>query len=101
MKKQQKPKPKSTHAEHGEKMIEVQIRFWTNKLAKGKGNILPKHCRASGVVKIQSNKVHGIKAISPLPFHSLMDITYVMEKVFIECGITVHTGRKMIKYLVE
>ena len=30
-------------AEHGEKMIEVKIRFWTNSIAEQEGKIIPKH----------------------------------------------------------
>lgn len=30
-------------AQHGQKMIEVKLRFWTDEIAESEGNILPKH----------------------------------------------------------
>lgn len=85
-------------AAHGQKMIEVQIRFWTNDIAEKKGQIIPKHAWASGVVKVESNRAHGIKPENPMPFHSLLDIGAVIEKALIKHGITLHSGRKMKKY---
>jgi hypothetical protein len=85
-------------AEHGQKMIEVQLRFWTNDIAEKKGQIVPKHAWAAGVVKVESNKSHGIQPANPLPFHSLLDLGAVIEKALIQHGITLHSGRKMQKY---
>ena len=85
-------------AEHGQKMIEVQIRFWTNDIAEKEGQILPKHAWASGVVKVESNRSHGIRQGNPLPFHSLLDVGSVIEKSLITHGITLHSSRKMKKY---
>lgn len=45
-------------ARHGEKMIEVKIRFWTDGLASESGKILPKHAWAAGVVRMESNRSH-------------------------------------------
>ncbi len=86
-------------AEHGQKMIEVKIRFWTNDIAEGKDKILPKHAWSSGVVRIQKNKSHDIKPSNPKPFHSLLDIGSVIEKVLIDHKITLHRSKKMEKYL--
>ena len=85
-------------AEHGQKMIEVQIRFWTNDIAEKKGQIVPKHAWAAGVAKVESNKTHGIQQENPLPFHSLLDLGSVIEKALIKHGITLHSGRRMKKY---
>ncbi len=85
-------------AKHGQRMIEVQIRFWTNNIAESKGQIVPKHAWASGVVKVESNKSHGIQAGNPLPFHSLLDVGAVIEKALIQHGITLHPARRMQKY---
>src|SRR5215470_3289448 len=82
----------------GERMIEVKVRFWTNDLAKGVGKILPRHAWSSGVVSIERNKSHGIEPLSPKPFHTLMDLSAVIEKVLIAQGITLHASRKMSKY---
>jgi hypothetical protein len=73
-------------AKHGEKMIELKLCFWTNNIAP-RGKVLPKHGRSRGVVRIQSNKAHGIVAGGPTPFNSLMEIGAVIEKVLIKHGI--------------
>ena len=88
-------------AQHGQKMIEIQLRFWTNDIAEKKGQIVPKHAWTSGVVKVESNKSHGIQAKSPIPFHSLLDVGAVIEKALIQHGITLHPGRKMQKYIED
>ena len=91
----------SKEAVHGEKMIEVKIRFWTNNIAETKGHILPKHGWPSGMVIVPANKSHGISAKDPIPFNSLMEISSVLEQVLIESGITVHPGGKMKSYLSQ
>jgi hypothetical protein len=85
-------------AEHGEKMVEVKLRFWTNNIAEQKGKVIPKHAWSSGVVRIERNDSHGIKPGTPLPFHSLLDVGAVIEKVLVEHGIVLHPSRKMSKY---
>jgi hypothetical protein len=86
-------------AEQGERMIEVKIRFWTNDIAEGKGIVRPKHAWSSGVVRMERNNSHGIVPQSPEPFHSLMDLTSVVEKVLLAHGIVLHTSRRMRKYV--
>ena len=85
-------------AEHGQKMIEVKIRFWTNNIADKPGKVIPKHAWSSGVVRMEANKAHGIKPKNPAPFHTLMDISAIVEKVLINHGIVLHPSRKMKKY---
>lgn len=92
-------KIEAREAEHGKKMIEVKLRFWTNEIAEEKGKVLPKHAWSSGVVRIDSNSSHGIVPASPKPFHSLLDIGAVVEAVLIEHGIVLHPSSKMVKYL--
>lgn len=93
-----KQKP-GVQASHGEKMIEVKVRFWTNNLA-AKGKVVPRSARVGGVVRMQSNEAHGIKAGRPRPFNSLMEIPAAIERVLIEHGIRLHASRKMRKYIV-
>jgi hypothetical protein len=85
-------------AAHGEKMIEVKLRFWTNDIAKEEGKVLPKNAWAAGVVNVERNKTHGINPGPPLPFHSLLDVGAVIEKAIISHGITLHPSKKMTKY---
>ncbi|MBU1023373.1 hypothetical protein KKB99_03700 [bacterium] len=91
----------SREAKYGEKMIEIKVRFWTNDIADEPANVIPKHAWSAGVVRIESNKSHGIKPSQPKPFHSLLDVGAVIEKVLIEQGIVLHVSRKMCKYISD
>lgn len=86
-------------AEHGKKMIEVRVRFWTNDLGGEKGKILPKHAWGAGVVVIDSNNAHGISPSSPVPFNSIADIPAKIEKVLIDHGVTIHPSSRMRRYI--
>jgi hypothetical protein len=88
----------SREAKHGEKMIEVKIRFWTDSIAP-EGHIIPKHALTSGVVRMEANKSHGISPKKPLVFHSLLDVGAVIEKVLLENGVVLHPSQKMKKYI--
>jgi len=88
----------SKEAKQGEKMIEVKIRFWTNDIAPEPGMVIPRNAWAAGVVRIERNKSHSIEPSKPMPFHSLLDVGAVIEKVLIEHDIVLHPGRKMRKY---
>ena len=87
-------------AKHGEKMIEVKVRFWTDAIG-GANQIRPKHGWGSGVVRIAGNKSHGIKPGRPRPFNSMLEIGAVIERVLIEHGIVIHRSKKMKKYTVD
>jgi hypothetical protein len=54
----------SREARHGEKMIEVNI-------APEQGKVIPKHAWTSGVVRMDSNRTHGIVPKKPAVFNSL------------------------------
>jgi hypothetical protein len=86
-------------AQHGQKMIEVRVRFWSNSIAPEKGKIVPKHMWGGGVVRMAPNKAHGITAAGPVPFNSLMDLGAVIEQVLIDNGITVHLSDRMARYI--
>jgi hypothetical protein len=88
----------ATEAKHGEKMIEIKVRFWTNDIAPQEGQIVPKHAWACGVVRMEGNKSHGIVPTQPRVFHSLLDVGAVMEKVLMEQGVVLHPSRRMRKY---
>jgi hypothetical protein len=85
-------------APHGEKMIEVKVRFWTNNIA-GQGKIVPKAARTAGVVRIERNDAHGIKPRKPLPFNTLAEIPAAIERTLIDHGIVLQPSRKMRKYI--
>jgi hypothetical protein len=96
-----KQRTESVKATQGEKMIEVKIRLWTNDIAPNKGDVIPKHAWASGVVMIERNNTHSIEPKNPKPFHSLLDVGSIIEKVLIEHEIMLHPGKKMKKYIAE
>jgi hypothetical protein len=89
----------SREAQEGEKMIEVKLRFWTNAISTEPGKVVPKHAWASGVVRMQCNRSHGIVPSNPRPFNSLLDVGAVIEKVLIDHGVTLHPDSRMRKYL--
>ena len=90
--------PAST-AKHGEKMIEVRIRFWTDGIAEQKDTIIPKHAWDSGVVVMDTNKSHDIAPKSPQPFNSILDLQSVLAKVLGEHGVVLHANRKLRKLI--
>lgn len=92
-------KNKEIKAPHGEKMIEIQVRFWTDGVSRKKGYVVPKNCLAMGVVKLQTNESHGIRQKNPVPFNSLLDLTATIEKVLIQNEIILHKSNKMHKYI--
>jgi hypothetical protein len=96
-----KNKSSAIEAVHGDKMIEVKLRFWTNEIARKPGLIIPKHAWTSGVVRIERNDTHGIKPGAPIPFHSLLDVGTAIQRLLIQQGVVLHTGRVMQKYLTS
>lgn len=85
-------------AAHGEKMIEVKLRFWTNSIAEGDGEVLPKHAWSGGVVRMETNRSHDIVPQAPIPFHSMLDVGRAIEKCLIDHEIQLHPSRRMQKY---
>ena len=86
-------------ARHGEKMIEVRLRFFTNSIA-GEGEILPKHAWTNGMSNMQRNATPDIVPGEWLPFNSLMEIPTVIERLLLKQGIELHLTHKMSKYIV-
>ena len=86
-------------AQHGKRMIEVRLRFWTNDLADGKGRIRPKHAWGAGVIRMDPNDVHRIAGGDPIPFNSVAEIPAKLEKLLIDHGVTIHRSTRMKKYL--
>jgi hypothetical protein len=90
----------SREAKHGEKMIEIKLRFWTDDIAE-QGKVIPKHAWTAGVVRMEANRSHGISPRHPVPFHSLLDVGAIIEKVLIEHGVVLHPSPKMRKYVKD
>jgi hypothetical protein len=56
----------SLEAEHGQKMIEIKLRFWTNDIAGEPGKVIRKHAWSAGVVRVERNTSHGIERTAEL-----------------------------------
>jgi hypothetical protein len=81
-------------AKHGEKMIEVKIRFWTNDIAGTKDKVIRRHAWSSGVVRVERNDAHGISPSRGVPFNSLLDVGVAIEKALVAHGIRrIRAGR--------
>ena len=89
-------------AKHGEKMISIDVRFWTDGIAKEKGMIVPKHAVAAGVVKLNRNDLHGIKTTAdPVLFNTPMQLLTAIEELLIREGITLHLSSTMRRYVLK
>ena len=94
-------KVRGVKASKNERMIEIKLRFWTNGFATRKGYVRPKHAWSGGVVRVERNKTHGIRPNSPKPFHTLLDVGVVIERVLIGHGIILYPGKRMKKYVEQ
>ena len=87
-------------AKHGEKMISLDVRFWTDGIADTQGMIVPKHAVAAGVVKLNRNDSHGIKTTpNPVVFNTPMQLLTAIEKLLIREGVTLHLSSTMRRYV--
>ena len=92
--------PKSRKAPHGERMIEVKVRFFTDGIAKRKGEVISGHGWTKGVVRLTPNETHTIdKNNRPIPFNSLMEIPFAIEKLLMRDGITLFVSKKYLREL--
>lgn len=86
-------------AVHGEKMIEVKVRFFTDHIASGSGMIEPKHAWARGMVRICANQSHGITPGKSVPFNSLAEIPSAIERILIQEKVSLSLSPRMEKYV--
>jgi hypothetical protein len=85
-------------APFGEKMIQLEIRLFTDEIAP-KGKVIPKHAWDTGMVTVQTNSTHGLRKGDPVPFNSLLELPVAIEKLFLKQGIILHSGSRSGKYL--
>ena len=85
-------------APHGEKMIQLDIRLFTDDIA-GAGKIIPKHAWDTGMVTVQTNPSHGLKKGNPIPFNSLLELPGAIEKLLLKQEIVLHVGSRSRKYM--
>src|SRR5712692_9174330 len=59
-------------APHGEKMIQLDVRLFTDEIA-GPGKINPQHAWDPGIVPVQAKPSPRLKKGEPIPFNSLLE----------------------------
>ena len=85
-------------APKGDRMVQVTIRFWTDKITEGEGNIIPGHAWGAGVLTLEANRSHGIESGLYEHFHSMLDLPRALEKLLTKGGISLHTSNRERKY---
>lgn len=85
-------------AKHGEKMIELRVRLWTDQMAEGEGEIVPKHAWGGGTVAIESNPSHGIRSGEHIHFNSMAQLPAAIERALIDSKVVIHKSRRERKY---
>ncbi len=81
-------------ARHGQRTVAVQLRFWTDGIAKGKGKIKPRHAWGGGTVRVATNSAHEITPQRQLIFNSVMELPAIIERALVGAGISIHGGIK-------
>ena len=94
-------KEEAVKALPGERTIRLTLHFWTNGIAEEEGFIVPKQGWSFGTVGLRPNQSHGIEPSEPIPFNSLMELPAKIEELLIREGISLHTARKMAKYIYQ
>ena len=90
MNKENRTDTEEREAKHGEKMISINVRLWTDEIASEKGKIRPKHAWAYGTIRLERNSSHGIESGKAIPFNSLRKLPETIEKVLTDAGIVLH-----------
>jgi hypothetical protein len=88
-------------APHGQKMIELTVRFWTNNISKKKGYVVKREAWDSGTLYLHQNDAHGIRASGALQFYSLLDLPAKIEALITHNGIKLHRGKRSRKYIAD
>jgi len=85
-------------APFGEKMIQLEIRLFTDEIASD-GKVIPKHAWDTGMVTVQTNRSHGLRKGDPVPLNSLLELPASIEKLLLKQGIILHSGSRSAKYV--
>jgi len=75
--------------EHGNRVIKIELHFWTDGIASEKGKVVPKACWDSGTIHVLKNEGHGIERLEPIHFKSLSELEQKLEEAFKKAGIVV------------
>jgi hypothetical protein len=89
-------------AARGERTLTLKVRFWTDKIAEGEGQIVPRHVWGKGMVIVEANRSHGLNRTGEgVAFNSLLELPRAIEKALIAEKITVHPATRERKYLAS
>ena len=76
-------------AKHGEKMIQVSVKFWTDGIASEEGHVLPGYCWEGGFVNVEANATHSLKATQPIPFNTLDELVPILISALDDAGVNI------------
>jgi hypothetical protein len=74
------------------KTIGLTIRLWTDGISPVKGQISPGNAWAGGMVRVQANPAHGLKAGEDVPFNRWAELVPAIEQALENSGVTLHIG---------
>jgi len=80
--------------EHGDKVIKIEVHFWTNDIASDEKRRIPKVAWDSGTIHILKNEGHGIKRSEPIHFNSLSELQSTIETAFKKRRMSLLHSRK-------
>lgn len=85
--------PEEKKAQHGDKMIELRVRFWTHEIAEKPGHVVPKKGWDSGMVAMDNNETHGIDPDTPRPFSSFVELQQAIHDTLVAHGVSLKPSR--------
>ena len=83
---------------HGQKMLELRTRFFSNDIADEKGYVLAGNVWECGVVYLHPNDLHEIGQNKAEIFHSMAELPSAIEKVLIKNKVIIHRSKRTKKY---
>lgn len=81
--------PKETSPPHGERTIEVTLRFWTDRIADKEGHVIPGFCWEGCFVSVPSQPSHGIKTTAPMMSNHFGELVSTVQAALDEAGVKV------------
>jgi hypothetical protein len=87
------PKPPEVLKKHGETMITLTVKFFTDHLAKDPNMVRRKHAYTCGAVYMTKNETHGTRSGKTFKFNSMAELPLAMQKCLIAHDITLHPSK--------
>lgn len=80
--------------EYGDKVIKIEVHFWTHGIVSDEEKRIPKVAWDSGTIHILRNDGHEIERSEPIHFESLSELQPTIEASFKERGMSLLHSRK-------